>query len=392
MNRHLTLITSLLLAASAFGTANQPEQKECPPTPCCKPAPQKECPPAPCCDPLPQIKLVPGYNAPARVETCDSWDVYTGASFIYWQARQDDMELCASDVSTSGFPFLGGAGSKTTGSIINHDFTYKPGFKILAGVNFNHDHWEGYAEYTWFSSTTHSSATRETPTSDNPGVALSPLNGNPRLLPLFTFNTGKQTWDLSFQSLNTVLARAHYVGEKLIFRTIFGPKFVWISQKKQQHFIGDGTSGSFNATFDEKQNFAFWGAGLLAGLDTSWMLGKGFRIIGDGSVDLLYTRVQTTNAKQMRSAAGTSSTIFAFPDARPDFLMPHADLEFGFGWDSYFNDHAYHVDLLATYGFQVFWGANLFRHFNDNVQPANSNLLNGNLYLHGLTAAVKIDF
>lgn len=377
MNWLLLLFIPLLMTTSLFGL--KPRQKK------------EECPPPRCCEPIPKIKLVPRYNAPYRIEPCDSWDVYGGVSFTYWQASQDNMEFCASDVSTGVFPFLI-PNTKTTASIINHDFTYKPGFKLLAGVNFAHDHWESYAEYTWFNNSISSSARREESTPEYPGVGISALNGNPGLPSFNIFDFANQKWNIFFQSLDTAIARAHYVGESLIIRPLFGARFAWISQKKHQYFSGDGAFFSFDGTFDDSQSFSSWGAGLLAGLDTSWVLGAGFKVIGNGSVDLLYTRVQTTNAKQTLTASDAAPAIFAFPTARPDFIMPHADLEFGFSWGDYFEDEASHIEVLATYGFQVFWGANLFRHFNSESQPTNSNLLKGNLYLQGLTAAVKIDF
>jgi len=119
------------------------------------------------------------------------------------------------------------------------------------------------------------------------------------------------------------------------------------------------------------------------------MIGEGFRMIGNGSVDILYTRVQTTNTKEQLAVTGFAPITFAFPEARPDFLMPHMALEYGFGWESYFDCNNWHIDLLATYGFQVFWDANLFREMDSN---AYGKLSNGNLYMHGLTVSAKLDF
>ncbi|MDP1608304.1 MAG: Lpg1974 family pore-forming outer membrane protein [Chlamydiales bacterium] len=378
MNWLLALFIPLLMTTSLFGFGLKPRQKK------------EECPPPPCCEPTPEIKLSPGYNAPYRIEPCDSWNVYGGISFIYWQARQDNMEFCSSNVSTGLFPFAV-LGKTSTGSIVNQDFSYKPGFKLLAGGHFAHDAWESYAEYTWFNSSTSSSVRREESTPEYPGTEIAPLN-DPGLASVRVFDFANQKWKIFFQSLDTAIARAYYVGESLIFRPLFGARFAWISQKKDQYFSGDSNSFSFDGTFNDSQSFSSWGAGVLAGLDTSWLLGAGFKMIGNGSVDLLYTRVQTTNAKQTLVASGAAPAIFAFPTARPDFVMPHADLEFGFSWGDYFEDEASHIEVMATYGFQVFWGANLFRQFNSETQPANSSLLKGNLYLQGLTAAVKIDF
>lgn len=404
------VVASILVATSIFGDAKElaADSTNCRPKPVeQKPCPQpKPCPPKPCCEPVPQIQLMPAYNAPARIDVRGSWDLFVGASFIYWEAMQDDMDFAASVVSNTAGSFSTAPGAKTTAKVIGHDFSYKPGFKILAGMNFDHDHWEGFAEYTWFSSKTSASASAETPPSGEYST-LMPTKGSAYLLTNAGaseergFNSGTQQWNLSYQALNTVLARTYYVGKNLTFRSMFGPRFAWFSQTKEQAFLG-GTGGGtapnssnlYNGNFDEKQSFSSWGAGLVAGLDTNWIIGEGFRLIGNGSFDILYTRVQTSNDKDTLTdnTVPTLPTVFGFQTGRPDFLMPHSNLEFGFGWGSYFDCNNWHIDLFATYCFQTFWGANLFREFNDDVQATNSRLSDANLYMHGLTTGLRLDF
>ncbi|MDP1608308.1 MAG: Lpg1974 family pore-forming outer membrane protein [Chlamydiales bacterium] len=398
------LVASILVATSIFGDAKElaADSNNCRPKPVeQKPCPQpKPCPPKPCCEPVPQIQLMPAYNAPARIDVRGSWDLIVGASFIYWEAMQDDMDFAASVVSNNVTSFSLTPGAKTTAKVIGHDFSYEPGFKILAGMNFDHDHWEGFAEYTWFSSKTNTSASKETVSSGEYST-IQPTKGNPGIVGNDGFNSATQQWNLSYQALNTVLARTYYVGKNLTFRSMFGPRFAWFSQTKELAFLGStgastGTNPSnlVNANFDEKANFSSWGAGLVAGLDTNWIIGEGFRLIGNGSFDILYTRVQTSNDKETYAlnTAPASPTIFAFQTNRPDFLMPHANLEFGFGWGSYFDCNNWHIDLFATYCFQTFWGANLFHESYDNVQPANGRLSDANLYMHGLTTGLRLDF
>lgn len=390
------MVASLVAATSIFGqtqemaAADSCRPKE-PPKPACpapKPCPTPKCPPK-CCDPVPQIQLIPAYNAPARVDVRGCWDIYAGASFIYWQAMQDDMEFAASATANGGL-YDTDAGDKTTAAIIGHNFEYKPGFKVLVGMNFDHDYWDGYAEYTWFHSTTTTSVSRQSLVA--PDITDAGINAvNSSLLGSAAFNSSSQEWKLRFQALDAAMARTYYVGTKLTFRSIFGARFAWITQYKTIDSVGDatGTPASFDGTYNQKQNFSSWGAGILGGLNTNWMIGEGFRMIGNGSVDILYTRVQTTNTKEQLTVTGSAPITFAFPEARPDFLMPHMALEYGFGWESYFDCNNWHIDLLATYGFQVFWDANLFREMDSN---AYGKLSNGNLYMHGLTVSAKLDF
>lgn len=390
------LAASILAAASVFGQSREVNANDpCRAKPAC--APKPVCPPKPCCDPVPQIQLIPAYNAPARVDVRGCWDLYFGASFIYWEAMQDNMSFATSGASNQASGVYSTTpGTKSTSVIIGQDFEYKPGFKVLAGMNFDQDNWDGYAEYTWFRSSV--SASVAIPPVDKipagTSVGISPTMGSPDIVSIAgVYDSGSQDWFLKFQALDTALARTYYVGTKLTFRSIFGARFAWFTQEKEATFVANvvpnvGTKG----TWDLDQRFSSWGAGILAGLHTNWILGEGFRIIGNGSVDLLYTRVQTTNDKEIWAPVGAATVTRAYRQPRPDFVMPHMDLEFGFGWSTYFDCNNWHIDLLATYGFQAFWGAELFRHFDDDVQVTNSNLESGNLYLHGLTVSARLDF
>ena len=406
-NTRTWMVASLFAAASVFGqsgmvAANNNAQKAPEPRPNCNPQPV--CPPKPCCPERPELKLNCAYNAPARVEvdSCSCWDFYFGASFIYWEAMQDNMEFAA--VASTGVAnnfFATGAGNTTSAEIVGHDFSYKPGFKVLAGMNFDRDHWDGYLEYTWFKSTTTTSVSAG-PDSATARLGVLPVRGNGFMLndadanpntSTSAFNSASQEWKLKFQSLDAALARTYYVGTQLTFRTIMGARFAWFTQTLSDTFTSDGTLNQSAGvrTYHERQNFSSWGAGLMAGLNTKWMLGEGFSMIGNGSFDLLYTRVQTTNTKFSNTVAGAAPSVYAFPDDRPDFVMPHASLEFGFAWGSYFDCYNWHVDFAATYGFQVFWDANLFRNF-EGSQAAFSGRGTGNLYMHGLNLSARLDF
>ncbi|MBS0624663.1 MAG: hypothetical protein JSS32_01265 [Verrucomicrobia bacterium] len=380
------MLASLLAATSVFGQTKSDNSDRCRPK---------------ACEPMPAMQLMPAYNAPARIDVRGSWDIYAGGSFTYWQARQENMELGASVVSSVA-PAVPTAGSIVTGNVINHDFAYKPGFKVFAGINFDHDAWDAYAEYTWYYGTTTTSSNGPAQTTTQPYGYLTPLDEIGPLQPIAgsEFSTASQKWRLKMQFLDTAMARTYYVGTKLTFRSIFGARFAWFTQSKKQTFINSGnllvtpTSGSGGTgTLFMHQSFSSWGAGLMAGLNTNWNFGEGFRMIGNGSFDLLYTRVQTTNTEgKFTNTAGTTQTRSALRQPRPDFLMPHMNIEMGFGWGSYFDCSNWHIDFAATYGFQVFWNANLFRQFHSTTMRYSSHMPNGNLYVHGLTATMRIDF
>jgi hypothetical protein len=73
-------------------------------------------------------------------------------------------------------------------------------------------------------------------------------------------------------------------------------------------------------------------------------------------------------------------------------VRTHLDLEMGLGWGSYFDNNNWHVDLSASYGYQVFFGQNMFRHFDSATRVGANTSQFGNLYVQGLTVTARVDF
>jgi hypothetical protein len=71
-------------------------------------------------------------------------------------------------------------------------------------------------------------------------------------------------------------------------------------------------------------------------------------------------------------------------------LRGHLDFEIGWGWGSCLND--WHVDLSATYGFQVFFDQNMLRHWTSPTNFGVSFAPFGNLYIQGLNESLRLDF
>lgn len=370
-------------------------------------------------------QLMPAYNAPANISVRGSWDVYATGSFLYWQGREDNLEL---GIASNGDPlYLGGPFTQdstaegavvgtvyTQGSVANSKFSYGPGFKLGLGVNLDYDSWDAYAEYTWF----HKKSTTNYPHGcdcdcDEPSEWLFPTRIMPTTITFGEeaergYKAAEQKWNLKMDFLDLSLARNYYLGTKLSIRPFFGARGAWIRQSLKTSFGEQATllPGATTITTEslytnvQSGNTRSWGVGPRTGFGSNWMLGYGFRLIGDLSGDILYTRyhvqskgaIKTTylvTSTPLVTAVGTSQG--KLKQEHIDMLRPHADLEMGFGWGSYFDNSNWHVDLLATYGYQVFWDQNMFRMFTD-AKSGRSYLPNGNLYVHGLTFTARFDF
>ncbi len=329
-----------------------------------------------------QNQMMAGYNAPSRIDVRGSWDIFASASFTYWQAIQDNMELgVVADVVNPEFPSNG----NIDGSVVNLNFNYKPGFKVALGMNFDHDNWDSLIEYTWFrgSHKTHTSLDRATA----PSTVLFPLVGHPSLS---AYYSGSQKWKIHMDLLDWELARSYYVGTKLSFRPFFAARAAWIRQKLHAEYSpsSGGTLLSMNVT-DQSHS---WAVGPRTGVYTNWMLGEGFRLYGNGAGDILFTQYTKLKSSQVQAIEASANLLRKVAQRNLNCLRTHLDLELGFGWASYFDNNNWHVDLTAGYGFQVFFDQNMFRHFDDSQSLVSGVSPNGNLYIHGLTASARFDF
>lgn len=318
---------------------------------------------------LRQNQLVPAYNAPGRIEVRGSWDLSLSGSYLFWQPSQDNLELGIESSSDSS----------PNGHVVGISSHYSSGFKAALGVYSDHDDWDACLTYTWLRP-------------ENQGHVSSPENGV--VFPcqgcpnnsLSTVQSGEASWRLSFDFLDLDLGRSGYVGTKLSLRPFFGIRGARIHQHYSPTYVSDtGVSYKIHNSSDASA------LGPRAGLDASWFFGYGLRAIGSAESDLLFTRYDL-HTEEENSRPPQDSSFSNITQNHCFSLRPHLDLEFGLGWGTYFANHNWHVDLSATYGFQMFWSQNMFRNFTDDVMQGKSNLPNGDLYVQGVTANLKFDF
>lgn len=321
---------------------------------------------------LRQSQMAAAYNAPARIDVRGSWDLYVSASYIYWQPSEENLELGISNASS-------GNALPINGNAVNLNFKYKSGFKVALGVFSDTDNWDALAEYTWVGG-------RHSAHSNGPlDGGLLPFWGHPANV-ADDIIFGKSRWRVHFDLLDLTLGRSCYVGTRMIFRPFFGARAAWIDQKYIVSYTPLGA-----APYQISEETDSWALGPETGLDMNFLIGSGFRLIGKAETDLLFTRYNL-KIKEQDSVDPSGPLAVDFKQNHLFYLRPHLDLEMGFGWGSYFCNHNYHIDLSATYGFQIFWSQNMFRSFVDSSAVGKSFAPNGDLYIQGVTGTVRFDF
>lgn len=325
--------------------------------------------------------FVPGYNAPSRFDKIGLPTFYATGSFIYWQPMQENMELGIVSDNTEGLDLV-------KGDYVDLDFGYKPGFKLGFGVIFDYDNWDLYLQYTWLRG---SHQTTQSLNPNNTNVTLWPAwQSVPGFVtPQYVY--GKENWKVHLDLLDLDLGRSYSVGTQLTLHPFLGARAAWIRQ--DIHVDYRNTSPAFLAIWPSThidQSSNCWGLGTRAGLGSNWMLCHGFRLYGNGEVDILYT--QYTHLKSSQKSEVNTPNRYVVNQKNADYLRAHLELLLGFGWGCYFANNASHVDLSADYGFQVFFDQNMFRNYLSDLNIGKSFSPNGNLYIHGLTVSLRFDF
>jgi len=382
------VVASLLVATSGFGqqdkgTADRDRSSRSQSKSCCEPVRcEKVCPPV--CP----IQLIPAYNHPARTETRCPWDVDVFASFIYWEPLEENLELGI--VNTTTETALGSTAG-VQGRVVETDFKFKPGFKVGLGFAFDYDDWDVQSQYTWFHSSHHAHTSAKTG-----GANVMPMWGIIADQSIEVYNTAKSQWHLKMDLVDLNVGRWYYVGTKLTFRPFVGARAGWIRQKMHVNYAntGAGGIGGTIGTADIVQSSTNWGLGTEAGLCTNWMMGEGFRLFSDGMVDLLFTRYNRASIHQNLVGVGgvTSPYNDNVSERKVNTLRTHVGMDLGLGWGTFLDCNNWYLDFAASYGFQVFFDQNMFRHFNSTSAWASSRNPNGNLYVHGLDVTVRLDF
>ena len=318
-------------------------------------------------------RMMAGYNAPSSLGLNASWDIFVTGSFIYWQPSEDNLALgVPSNMTSMALPYYG--------TVVNMDFGFKPGLKVGLGADVRRDHWVLYSEYTWLQSTD-----RKSFSAAGSNLAINYWAHPNRYTTFLTTVSGE--WQVHLNLLDLVLQRSYFVGSQLTFTPFFGLRAAWIDQQ----YLTENTEQTTLLVYQTFQKSTSWGVGPRTGLDADWLLGYGIRFYGKTMADLLYTQYGRHIVYQNPSTPSTMEDINVH-EYGIETLRSHAEIELGFGWGSSLSRDRMYIDLAAGYDFQVFWRQNMFIEYVDNVSISDYVARDGNLYLQGLTASLRLDF
>ena len=371
MNANLTKLISSAAAVLAVGGSAfaQTTPKTCPPSPFEQGYG------------ISNDKFPAAYNAAARVDVQNSWDVFMTASFLYWYADQEGMDIAYPTTNT---------GTVLTPYDVNYvtqKFEFKPGFKVGMGVNFDFDNWVASVEYTWFHQSTLLGSIQP-PTDARGGTAVYAMSSWYNNLAGTVYATNVVSkWRCNIDIADAVMSRPYYQGRKLTILPFGGVRGAFIRQNMR---LDATTYPAVDIAIPRvsHNHSNSWAVGPRAGFQGHWLLGCGFRMEGDVAGSVLYTRYTSVGHREDTGTNDTTSWV-GYDDYNT--MRPMVDMGIGFAWGSYFDRQNYHLDLLATYDFNAMWGQNMMRALN-NTYYTSSAWEAPDLHVQGLTFTARFDF
>lgn len=324
-------------------------------------------------------ELLAGYNHTANYAVERDCDVNFTADYLYWKLSEDMSPVAAllKVTSTGAASIFNG-----TGKSVSLNPTYKSGFKVGVGLDLKGmDDWNLYAEYTWYQNKTNKSVT-----ADSGELLVIDPSITPSRYASLTSTELTSSFRLHYNDAELSLQRTFYSGKKLTTMFEAGLRGLWVSQHYNvlasglsYYETGDAFLIPEFGFFDLKRRLESWSVGPRLALGNNWLLGLGFRLIGDIAGSVLYTRYT------VKEEASLSILTHQFVSAPSNYNTVRAITEtsLGLGWGSYFGEsNGCHFDISARYELNVFW----------NQGMGNMNNSGCNFYLQGLNLAARIDF
>jgi hypothetical protein len=326
-----------------------------------------------------------------------SWDMVLSASFLYMQAKTENLEYIQTSTTTPN-GVNGKDGNFRYGSL---SFDYEPAFKVGLGFNLGCDDWMFKFQYMRYHADVGSGSLNTTAPGDGSTTLRSRFFwaiDNTNDLPAdIVFNTNESgtlgassKWRLELDLIDFDVSRKYYVGRCLTFEPNFGIRAGWIDQKFNVTYTTVNNTTDTSIVWTSNNTTESWAVGLKTGLDTNWAFCGGFYMFGNSEMSILYTDYDNIFSNQQRTLTTTSTGAvdnIAFPSRELCYLRPQFNLGIGLGWSDYFCCNDWFFDFKIGYEMHVFWSQNTLHAVNNSFQDPT-----GDLYLHGLIVSARLDF
>lgn len=291
---------------------------------------------------------------------------FVTADFLYWNLEEGGTDYVISNTDNgTGVPFKG--------KRKNLEFGWDPGFRLGFGKIFDHDRWDTYFNYTWFQTRQSTSAEA------HDGGALFALLG----IIQSPLRTAHLKMSFEFNAVDWELGRHYFVSHYLSLRPFVGLKTAWIDQHRHSHY--DVLANS-DEEFSTRGKCQFWGIGPWAGFQANWHFCEHLSFFGKAAGSIMWGDFDA-HEKQSDSIDG----VWLNYKVDQDRIVPMAQFQLGFSWETNLKDACYHLALNFSYEVQYWWQQNQFPYYPGPTVP-KMHPIHEDLSLQGLTFDVRLDF
>lgn len=324
------------------------------------------------CAPPPPVTCA--YNAPVLTGVYCPWKATLQGSFIYFQAKQENMQLALKTTATGT--------NSTYSDVVDTNWKYNTGYKVAGGFHVMHDNWNLMASYLYF----HNSYNTDAQQFQQFGLIPFYYDSNTDIALVAESLNSK--WKLEIDLLTAEIGRKYFVGRNFFIKSHFGVEGGWINQDLLVNYLAILNNQEETVSYDGSSEC--WCIGPRLGINTEWETSCFFRFIADGSIATLYTEYDLKLSDQYvnESASVPVITLDSVKYHNMCFLRPHLSLKFGLAWGNYVHCSRWFFDVEVAYQADVFFNQNPFGRPENNIRE----FANGDLYLHGLIVTGSVDF
>lgn len=325
------------------------------------------------------------FSYPKDVDLACPVDFYANAAFLLFQAKQDGMEFSLRDTDGVNLPI--NHGEILGFSHNNADWDYNPGVRVGLGFYLHHDAWTIDFDWTWLNITNYADYTAA-----NGGI-LMPMWVPPYpSAPSSTWTSVSAVWDAHYNTVDARLGKPYHISRYVILKPHFGLRVGFIDQHFSVHYGGTFNSNN-NASVVHHGDNDFWGVGARAGLDSEWVLGKGWQLFGNFAGSMLYGKFDI----DQNIAVGTTNNLGYDLDWHKYDNVPNFEIQLGIAWNKYFNKNKYRIGAAAAYEFHEWFDQfNMKRFFGYTgsytaYQWQTDTASRGNFTMNGFSFKLQLD-
>jgi hypothetical protein len=321
-------------------------------------------------------------ESPARMNTAvrpplkDALNLWVNGEALLWQATEENLTyVYQTDLS----------GNTDLHTV---DFQWDWGFRVSAGYNAPRDGWD--LSLMWTHMENDASGSQKAHLDEVEVGSLPYLQAawgiNSFSPPPGILVRASAHWTTHLEQVDFALGREYYVGRYLTVHPHGGLRADWIYQSYKVNYTP--------STFYNPQHFRmankFFGFGFFGGLDSNWLLGKGFSLYGmaDYAILLGFFDVGQKVTQLDPTLGPTKGTLDS------SFRCGRSVLDLGLGlkWNRLFHHDTWGLTLKAGYEYHLFFDQNQFANITMTTTPFKYNRPEGDLTYQGVNISAQIDF